>query len=570
MSDNNPNPVAVWEPADSPRPPAGLGAAGPAIVAPSAPATAAGGGPVPPVPPVVAYPSFGPQWPGPGRTAPAGVFAAALVTAVAAAAGLGWDRPGIGWFATGLVGAIAVVAVVVTPTLAGAPTPAVAPTPDETQAAPQTQAARAMRAVWAVLALALLLAGGLRAATWLWALCLPTALICGALALAGGRSLRALFMALVAVPIAMFRALPWASRGLAGVRGRTTSSAVRVVAAAVVALVLVLIFGALFAGADKVFASVVDKILPTVDANAVGRWIWNFLLLFLGTLAACFLALRPPAFDPEAGPAERRTLSRLEWGLPIGALVLLFGAFVAVQATVLFGGREHVLRTAGLTYAEYARQGFWQLLTVTVLTLFLIAAAVRLAGRQSVEDRIWLRSLLGLLAVLTLVIVASALSRMFAYEQAYGYSRLRLLVSVCEGWLGLVFVLVLAAGVRLRAPWLPRTIAATAAVALLGIVAVNPDLLIARQNVARYEETGKIDIGYLRDLSADAVPALDRLPSDLRECAVELIAQDLEDMGPDELYEWNLGRTVARRALDGYEPPRFSSEAKCYGMYTGP
>jgi hypothetical protein len=225
----------------------------------------------------------------------------------------------------------------------------------------------------------------------------------------------------------------------------------------------------------------VDKILPTVDANAVARWIWNFVLLFLGTLAACYLALRPPTFDATSAKAERRSLSRLEWGLPVGALVLLFGAFVAVQATVLFGGREHVLRTAGLTYAEYARQGFWQLLAVTVLTLFLIAAAVGLAGRKTVEDRIWLRTLLGLLAVLTLVIVASALSRMFAYEQAYGYSRLRLLVSVCEGWLGLVFVLVLIAGVRLRAPWLARAVAATAAVALLGIVAVNPDLLIAQQ-----------------------------------------------------------------------------------------
>ena len=90
---------------------------------------------------------------------------------------------------------------------------------------------------------ALLSAGGLRAAGWLFALCLPTAVICGALALAGGRSVRALVMAVLSVPIAVFRALPWASRGLAGVRGRTTSSALRVAAAVIVSLVLVLVFG---------------------------------------------------------------------------------------------------------------------------------------------------------------------------------------------------------------------------------------------------------------------------------------------------------------------------------------
>jgi hypothetical protein len=125
---------------------------------------------------------------------------------------MGWDRPGVGWFVTGLVGAIAVTVVALTQGQDERPAPV---------------GERAMRIVWAVLALGLLSAGGLRAAGWLFALCLPTAVICGALALAGGRSLRALVMAVLSMPIAVFRALPWASRGLAGVRGRTTSSGLR-------------------------------------------------------------------------------------------------------------------------------------------------------------------------------------------------------------------------------------------------------------------------------------------------------------------------------------------------------
>ena len=68
--------------------------------------------------------------------------------------------------------------------------------------------------------------------------------------------------------------------------------------------------------------------------------------------------------------------------MPLGVLDALFLAFVAVQATVLFGGHRHVLETEGLTYAEYARQGFWQLLWVSALTLLVLSAVIRVAGRE--------------------------------------------------------------------------------------------------------------------------------------------------------------------------------------------
>jgi hypothetical protein len=47
---------------------------------------------------------------------------------------------------------------------------------------------------------------------------------------------------------------------------------------------------------------------------------------------------------------------------------------------------------------------------------------------------------------------------------------------------------------------------------------VNPDAYIARQNVERFEETGRIDVFYLGGLSADADSELDRLPDRVREC----------------------------------------------------
>jgi hypothetical protein len=502
--------------------------------------------PTPAVP--VAMPTFGPQWPGPGRTGSPRAILAALVTGLVAAGFLGWDRPGLGWFVTGLVGAVAVTVVAL-----------VDRAPDQPRV---YSGATVWRGGWALLGLALLSAGALRASGWLWLLCLPTAVLCGAFALAGGRRLRALVVGVLAVPIAMVRALPWAARGLAVARGRTTSSAVRILAALIVSLVLLLVFGALLAGADAVFASVVDRIVPTVDGGVVARWIWSFGLLFFGTLAACFLAIRPPAFDSlgettaaTGVPKARRTLGRLEWGVPVGTLVVLFGGFVAVGAAASFGGDDYVQRTAGLTYAEYARQGFWQLLAVTLLTLLVLAVAARVARRETTSDRLWIRILLGLLALLTLLIVASALHRMSLYEQTYGFTVLRLLVGVCEGWLGLVFALILLAGVRLQASWLPRVAVAAGVLALVGLVAVNPDGLIAEQNVSRYQSLHRIDLNYLETLSADAVPALNELPADLRTCVLAQIDEELDRLGRDEPRQWNLSRSRARQLLADYVAP---------------
>ncbi|MDN5930594.1 MAG: DUF4173 domain-containing protein, partial [Pseudonocardia sp.] len=233
-----------------------------------------------------------------------------------------------------------------------------------------------------------------------------------------------------------------------------------------------------------------------------------------------------------------------EWALPVGLLVGLFALFVGVQFATLFGSDAHVLATTGLTYAEYARSGFWQLLAVTVLALGVIVLGARWA-----PPRAGRRGLLSALAGLTLVIVASALSRMWLYQEAYGFTVLRLLVLVCELWLGLGFVLVLGT-VLTRRPRRPlRAMVVTGAAALLVLAVFDPERFVAEQNVARYAETGRIDVEYLTELSADAVPVLAGLPEPLRSCALGPIGARTTPTG-----DWrsaNLGRAQARDVLAG-------------------
>src|SRR5439155_895711 len=187
-----------------------------------------------------------------------------------------------------------------------------------------------------------------------------------------------------------------------------------------------------------------------------------------------------------------------------GAVAALFALPVGVQLTVLFGGHAYVLGPGGPSYAEYARGGFWQLTAATLLTLAVVGVVAQWASRETPADRRLIRLLVGTLSLLTLVIVASALRRMGLYVGAYGFTRIRLAAFTFEVVLGTLFVLVLAAGVRLRAPWLPAAAVATGVVALLGLVAVNPDAYIAGTVIARYHHDGHLDAAYLSVLSADA------------------------------------------------------------------
>ncbi|MFE7758546.1 DUF4153 domain-containing protein [Streptomyces sp. NPDC057429] len=420
---------------------------------------------------------------------------------------------------------------------------------------------RPWTAVWAVGGLALLTVPALRDAGWPTFLAVVSAAALGSLALHGSRSWPGVLLGSLGLFPSVAAGLRW---GWRGVRDRADDSQGRVrtaVRSSAVALVLLVVFGALFASADAAFADLLGSLTP--DAS-VGDSPWRVLLFVLGlagALAAAYSAAAPVRWDGitvRPGPAR----GRAEWALPLIGLNLLFAAFIALQLAVLLGGYDKVLEETGLTPAAYARQGFWQLLWATVLTLLVIALALRWAPRGGARDRTLVRSVLGVLCVLTLVVVASALRRMDLYVDAFGLTRLRISVTAVELWLGVVLVLILAAG-AFGAKLLPRAIAVSAATGVLVFGLISPDGLIAEQSVQRYRSDRTIDILYLRDLSADAVPALNTLPEPLRSCALERIQRDLE-ASDAPWYASSWGEARARDILREHAVEDHGSA--CYGF----
>ncbi|MBJ7337630.1 DUF4173 domain-containing protein [Mycolicibacterium sp.] len=401
---------------------------------------------------------------------------------------------------------------------------------------------RPTRAEWlgATLTLALLAVPALLAARWLGVLCIMAAWLVGWCTLVGGRTWTAVFVAPFMPWALPYRVAGWAWRASSELvpRGVGLPKLGRAAAVAAISAALVGIFGGLFAAADPAFAHVVERLVPALDTMDVIARVMVLGIVVVFALSGGYLMHFAPRLDALA-PAPMRPIPRWEWAVPLGVLDALFVLFVAVQATVLFGGHDHVLETEGLTYAEYARQGFWQLLWVSALTLLVISVVIRVAGRDAAADRRLLRILVGTTCLTSVVVVISAIHRMWLYQQAYGFSVQRVMVIAIESWLGVVFVLVAVAGMGMTGRWLPRAVLTAGVLTLLGLAAINPERLIAEWNVDRYEQTGSLDADYLLSLSSDVEPVLARLPESMRQCA------RYRDDVRDPWYEFNLSRVTA-------------------------
>lgn len=342
----------------------------------------------------------------------------------------------------------------------------------------------------------------------------------------------------------LFFDLPW--RRLAP--GRWGGPGLAIGRGLLIAVPILLVFGSLFAAADAVFAASVNNLF---DWNLDSLFEHVFVIGFWGWLATSALyqtMLKAPWIAPEpARPAIIR-LGVIEVGIVLGVLNLLFAAFVLVQIRYLFGGATQLNLADGLSYAEYARRGFFELVTVAALALPLLLLAHWVLSPESRRTVRVFGGLAGVLLVLLVVVMISALERMRLYQQEYGLTELRLYTTAFMGWLALVFGWF---GLTVL-PNRPRRFVAGAAGLGAGVLTLlnllNPDAVIVRTNAAR-NAIQPFDSRYAISLSADAVPALfDALPLMSPDQRCSVAAQLVREWSaPDERdwRTWNYSRSQA-------------------------
>ena len=349
-------------------------------------------------------------------------------------------------------------------------------------------------------------------------------------------------------------------RSMPSLRGRAgTGQVAPVLRGLLIAIPLVILFVALFSAADAVFAQITKDLFDwNVDLGSFpGRLIVTGAVAWV---AAGLLAFVANSDDHAAPPGDERAAPRFRIGsgevvTVLVVLDLLFVGFVILQATYLFGGRD-TLEASGLTYADYARRGFFELLAVAFLVGGLVLAAERFVRDR---PRTYLAAAIGLV-VLTIVVLASAFLRLRLYQDAYGWTELRFYTLAAMFWLGIRAVMAIVTLATDRSRWLLHGIFALSFAFGLAFNVIGPVQLVTEQNIQRAlhpelvasgGETG-LDIFYLASLGDDALPLLAARRCDLHliGAAKYALTARTTRLANDEMGKawqaWNLSRERAR------------------------
>jgi hypothetical protein len=242
----------------------------------------------------------------------------------------------------------------------------------------------------------------------------------------------------------------------------------------------------------------------------------------------------------------------------VDAVVALF---VGLQVAYLFGGLS-TLDAAGMTYSDYARRGYFELVAAAAMAGGLLVSLEYAIGRR---PRRYLALAVGLV-ILTIVVLASAALRLQLYQDAYGWTELRLYVAVSIAAMAATLLALAAGLIADRTRWLGHAMAVIGLASLIALNGLAPAAFVAERNVARVihpelvPEDGfaGLDIAYLDVLPDDAIPALvaalPQLPPGEAEALRPLLLARRQELAFDPAYAgpaaWNLGRIRARAALE--------------------
>ena len=274
-----------------------------------------------------------------------------------------------------------------------------------------------------------------------------------------------------------------------------------------VAIPCVLFLGVLLATADMVFGDMMQRAFsvfrfPDQSFGILFMLIFGFFSSYCGMR---FMEVHAPGIIV----SDKKKGEPLTAVIVTGAITLLYLMFCVIQIAYLFVGGLRL--PEGVTYAEYARSGFFQLLFVCILNLILVLAVKKYFRESGV-----LNILLILISGCTFVMTASSAWRMLLYIRAYQLTFLRVSVLVALAAIALLMVGVVAMIVWPGFPLFRYGLCVVCSVYLLFSFS-HVDYFIASYNLSHVKllpaaemaaGRGVVDYQYIYSLSTDAAPAI--------------------------------------------------------------
>ena len=343
---------------------------------------------------------------------------------------------------------------------------------------------------------------------------------------------------------------------------RMTDKSTRVLKMLLIVIPITVVIIALLSSADMIFGNIfsvfLDKLLDILRLeffdNLLGR-ITMFIIVFF--VIGCTVMYLTYDYNKEednkkSNNKNRDLLTIKSLTTVLNIIYIVFG-YIQIKSLLL-----HSV-SSGINYAEYARQGFFELMVVSIINITLILITRKYETKNNIKEYRYVKVMNVLMVFLTIIIIASSFIRMHMYEAAFGYTTLRLLVFVTlitEAILMIPTVMyIFNSKVNIVKSYMIITLCAYIACNFM-----NMDYLIARRNVNRYYSVKDIDIDYLMNYNADNVPVI-----------IELYNKDIEeDLSLDindylyslkytytghenEIFGFNLSRNKAKKLLEKVE-----------------
>ena len=281
----------------------------------------------------------------------------------------------------------------------------------------------------------------------------------------------------------------------------------QIVKGVLMAIPVLFVFLLLFSSADLIFQKYVSNLISIDNELEI---IFRFILILIATLV--YIGAYTYSFREKEGQitaqqnSKNHTVGHIESSILLSSVNVLFFIFILVQFTYLFGGESNI-SDQGFTYAEYVRRGFFELIAVAIISLLLLLTTEKYVIKKESEHALGFKVLSTALVIQVILIMVSAFTRLSLYEEAYGFTTLRLYSHAFIILLVVIFCLLIYKIYKdKRENTFAFRVFLSIALFLVVMNFLNPDAFIARRNIEQFDATGKLDIYYLSHLSDDAIP----------------------------------------------------------------
>ena len=330
-----------------------------------------------------------------------------------------------------------------------------------------------------------------------------------------------------------------------------------------VSIPILIVIVALLCAADNVFAEGTYHLFDTMirnGRNLIHLDFWFTLVVKLLTICALTIyfisfminLLSKKAWNTKEEKEIKVQIETTILNTVVTILNVIYIIFCKIQITNLFA---KIATNGIIDYANYAREGFFQLMAVTIINFIIIIVTTKNTNQSSTLQIYYRKIMNFVLLIATAIILGSAFIRMNLYGEEYGYTFLRILVYfalITESILLFPTMIYIIKDTFM--PWKSYFVIVTIMYVIMNFSNING--IIARKNINRYLNDGKkIDITYLTKTKTDGIEEVLKLYDIIEEPNskyllrkyLETIKENLEEK--ESIVEWNYSTWKARNLL---------------------